>query len=183
MPDEPVLFIKPSTCASDFTEPMRLPQGQGECHNEVELAVLINKPLKNANKQQAMESIWGVGIGLDLTLRDVQTRMKKQGLPWERAKAFDNACPLTRFVPFDQVKELENLQFELKVNNEIRQSGHCQHMIWNTVNLLVEISQHFTLLPGDVVMTGTPKGVAALYSDDKLEVGLAGYLTAATSVL
>ena len=146
MPDEPVLFIKPSTCAIDFAQPAILPQGQGECHNEVELAVLLNKPLKNATKQQAMESIWGVGIGLDLTLRDVQTKMKTQGLPWERAKAFDNACPLTGFVPMDNVESLDALQFELKVNEQLRQSGHCQHMIWKTLDLLVEISQPFHLV-------------------------------------
>ena len=183
MPDEVVLFIKPSTSLCDFRQPLSLPEGQGECHNEVEMAVLIDSPLKQASIEQVASAIWGVAVGLELTLRDVQSKLKKQGLPWERAKAFDNACPLSGFVRAEELPNNTGVTFELKVNDKVRQRGNTKHMIWGVESLLVEVSRHFTLLPGDVVMTGTPKGVAPLYSGDRLEVSLESLIAEQTHVL
>lgn len=182
-PEQPVLFIKPDTCLCDLEAGVTLPVGLGECHNEVEIAVLIGKTLTQANQTEALDAIWGYGIGLDLTLRDVQSDLKAKGLPWERAKAFDNACPVSGFVDKSQVSALEDLHCELTVNGSLRQSGGVAQMIWQPLSLLVDISRQFTLKPGDIVMTGTPKGVGPLYSGDKLYVELKGYLSAHSQVI
>lgn len=182
MPTEPLLFIKPNTALSALDKPVLIPKHLGECHNELEIAVLIHKPLSHCSLEQAKSAIWGVGLGLDLTLRDIQNQAKKQGHPWERAKAFDHSCPISRFVAIQSVDNLANLSFSLKVNNNIRQQGNSQDMLVPILGLLVEISQTFSLLPGDVVMTGTPEGVAALSAQDKLTVELDGYLSVTTIV-
>lgn len=178
-PDYPVIFHKPSTSLVNVdTQAIELPKDKGECHNELELAVLIQHPLKNANTTQALDSIWGIGLGLDLTLRTLQSDLKSKGLPWERAKAFDGSCPVTQFVPFTREaresagEEFLNCRFELAVNGETRQQGDTRHMIWPVLELLQVISREFTLMPGDVVMTGTPKGVGALRCGDKLSMRL-----------
>lgn len=182
MPTEPLLFIKPNTALSALDKPVHIPKHLGECHNELEIAVLIDKPLSHCSLEQAKEAIWGVGLGLDLTLRDIQNQAKKQGHPWERAKAFDHSCPVSRFVALQSIDNLANLRFSLKVNNHIRQQGNSQDMLVPILGLLVEISQTFSLLPGDIVMTGTPEGVAALSAQDKLTVELDGYLSVTTNV-
>jgi 2-keto-4-pentenoate hydratase/2-oxohepta-3-ene-1,7-dioic acid hydratase in catechol pathway len=182
VPSEPLLFIKPSTALSALHKPVFIPKNLGECHNELEVAVLIHKPLKHGTLAQAKDAIWGVGLGLDLTLRDIQNSAKKQGYPWERAKAFDGSCPVSAFIPSQKIDNLANLSFSLRVNNEIRQQGNSQDMLIPILELLVNISETFTLLPGDIVMTGTPQGVAALAENDSLTAELAGYLSVSTLV-
>lgn len=183
VPEQALLFIKPATSLCSMEQPLQLPKGQGECHNEIEIAVLIQHELCRVERpQQVKEAIWGVGIGLDLTLREVQTKLKQQGLPWERAKGFDNACPMSGFVPFDQADNLQDLFFSLTIDNTMRQSGHSKLMMRDVVSLVMEISQTFTLLPGDIVMTGTPKGVGPLHSGEVLEICLADHLTITTRV-
>ena len=183
IPSEPLLFIKPSTALSRIDKPIVLPKNLGSCHNELELTVLIKTALCQASKQEADAAIWGVGLGLDLTLRDVQSELKKQGHPWERAKAFDNSCPMSQFVIKDKVEKLSNIDFSLSVNNEVRQQGNSQNMLFSILELLVNISNTFTLLPGDLVMTGTPKGVAALSVDDELIIELCGHFSVNTRVV
>ena len=182
VPSVPLLFIKPSSALSPLSVPIALPKNVGSCHNELELAVLIKSPLCQASIQEAKVAIWGVGLGLDLTLRDVQNALKMQGHPWERAKAFDYSCPMSQFVIMDQVEKLSNINFSLSVNNEIRQHGNSQNMLFTILELLVDISHAFTLLPGDIVMTGTPKGVAALAVGDQLTIELNGHFTVNTGV-
>ena len=183
VPQEALLFIKPSTALADLSKPLVIPKNQGECHNELELAVLIRSTLSHCSVQQVQDGVWGVGLGLDLTLRDVQARLKSKGLPWERAKGFDSSCPLSRFVPAGQLEDHQALQFSLKVNGEMRQRGDTTLMMRDTSSLIAEISRNFTLLPGDVVLTGTPKGVGPLEGGDKIEASLDGYLHCATHVL
>ena len=182
VPSEPLLFNKPSTALSALNKPVVVPKNLGPCHNELELAVLIKTPLSQGAIQDAEAAIWGVGLGLDLTLRDVQSALKKQGHPWERAKAFDHSCPMSPFVIKNRVDKLSNLDFSLRVNNEIRQQGNSQDMLFPILELLVNISNTFTLLPGDIVMTGTPKGVAALSIDDQLTIELNGHFLIKTYV-
>lgn len=124
-----------------------------------------------------------VGLGLDLTLRDVQSRQKERGLPREVAKAFDGSCPLSGFVPIGQIDRLDNLDFLLAVNNQQRQQGNTGHMLTGIPELLSFISRHFSLLPGDVVMTGTPSGVGPLCSGDKLELVMDGLMSVRTQCL
>ncbi|MDF2179829.1 fumarylacetoacetate hydrolase family protein [Aliiglaciecola sp. CAU 1673] len=182
VPEQALLFIKPSTSFVPFAEAVTIPSGQGPCHNELELALLIGKPLKNATPQQAMEAIWGVGLALDLTLREVQDSLKAKGQPWERAKAFDGSCPLSGFVPAQQLGDLQQLGFSLEVNGVSRQRGDARLMIRDIPSLLCEISHCFTLEPGDLVLTGTPKGVGPLNPGDALNARLDGHLQAQAKV-
>lgn len=170
--DEAVLFMKPSTAMVPLTTPFNLPIGQGECHNEAEIAVLIKSQLTNATESDVASAIWGYGIGLDLTLRNVQKQLKTMGRPWERSKAFDGSAPLSPFIEKSQIANTNNIEFSLKVNDEIRQQGTSILMIRPIEKLISIISQHFTLLPGDVIFTGTPAGVAPLNAGDSLHLSL-----------
>jgi 2-keto-4-pentenoate hydratase/2-oxohepta-3-ene-1,7-dioic acid hydratase in catechol pathway len=183
IPNNPLLFIKPSTALSPLNKPVVIPKNLGSCHNELEVAVLIKTKLRQASVPEVKDAIWGVGLGLDLTLRDVQSALKKQGHPWERAKAFDYSCPISQFVIIDQLEKLSNIDFSLIVNGDIRQQGNSQDMLFSVLKLLVDISNTFTLLPGDIVMTGTPKGVAALSVDDQLVIELNGHFSVNTCVV
>ena len=125
----------------------------------------------------------GVGLGLDLTLRDLQTELKSKGHPWERAKAFDGSCPLTDFVPIAAIhRDIQALELQLWRNGQLQQQGNTRDMLFPVTALLAEISATFTLLPGDLVMTGTPAGVGPLSSGDRLELKLDDYL-AVTAVV
>ncbi len=183
VPSEPLLFIKPSTALSPLYRPVVIPKNLGSCHNELEVAILINSRLCQSSIEDAEAAIWGIGLGLDLTLRDVQSALKKQGHPWERAKAFDHSCPMSQFVVMEKMGPLSSIDFSLNVNDEIRQQGNSQEMLFSILKLLVNISNTFTLLPGDIVMTGTPKGVAALLVDDQLTIELNGHFSVRTHVV
>lgn len=183
VPSMPLLFIKPTTALCELTQSVVIPKNLGPCHNELEIAVLIKKPLSKATTQEITAAIWGVGLGLDLTLRDVQTALKNQGHPWERAKAFDSSCPMSQFVNINEVEKLTALDFSLRVNNELRQLGNSQDMLFSILELVANISNTFTLLPGDIVMTGTPKGVAPLSVGDELEIELKGHFSIETDVI
>lgn len=182
IPTEALLFHKPTTSLCHLKQPLRIPTGQGEVHNELEVAILMGKQLSNAAESDVISAIWGVGLALDLTLRDVQTDLKAKGLPWEKAKSFDNSCPVSCFIPIQDCAELSNIEFQLQVNQQIRQQGNSSHMIRNIKSLLAEISNSFTLLPGDIVLTGTPKGVGPLCHNDRLKVTMATHIDIETYV-
>ena len=182
IPSEPLLFIKPATSLVSLTAPLMLPKGLGAIHHEVEVALLIGKPLCQADATTAMASIVGVGLALDLTLRDVQDKLKKQGHPWERAKAFDGSCPVSRFATPDTLADLSALDFSLRVNGQLRQVGNTRDLMWPIGQLLAVMSQCFTLEPGDIVLTGTPKGVNELMAKDSLELQLDGHLSFSATV-
>lgn len=173
VPAEPILFIKPRTALVPMESPVVVPRGQGACHFETELALLIGGELRNAGEAQAAAAIAGLGLALDLTLREVQDALKARGLPWEKAKAFDGACPLSAFVRPGPAAGLEQrlagLRLRLRVNGEIRQDGNTADMLTPVLPLLAYMSRHFTLEPGDVVLTGTPRGVGPLVPGDRLQ--------------
>lgn len=174
-PTEPVLFIKPETALCDIRQPLSIPQGLGAVHHEVELAVLIGATLKHATEAHVAQAIAGYGIALDLTLRDVQAGCKKAGQPWEKAKGFDNACPLSGFIPLSEFgDDPQDVELKLVVNGHVRQQGSTADMIHKIVPLIAYMSQFFTLRAGDVILTGTPEGVGPMVSGDKLEVSLGG---------
>jgi len=175
-PDEPVLFIKPETALCDLRQPLSIPAALGDVHHEVELAVLIGATLKQASEEHVAKAIAGYGVALDLTLRDLQASFKKAGQPWERAKGFDNACPLSGFIPVnDYTGDPQNSELKLVVNGEVRQHGSTSDMIHKIKPLIAYMSQFFTLRAGDVILTGTPEGVGSLRSGDKIEISLAGH--------
>lgn len=172
VPETPILFLKPRTAIVPMAPAFAIPAGRGECHHETEIALLIGQPLTNASEAEALDAIVGIGLGLDLTLRDVQNELKAKGHPWEVAKAFDGACPLSPFQAPAAFPDLADIRFSLLVNGVERQAGHSADMITPMLKLLSYISTIFTLEPGDVVLTGTPAGVAALKSGDELELKL-----------
>ena len=121
-----------------------------------------------------MDAVSAVTLGLDLTLRELQDELKKKGQPWERAKAFDGSCVLADWVDVSEIQDWKNVQYRLDINDELRQQGDTSLLIFDIAALLADISQVFSLEPGDVVMTGTPAGVAALQSGDQLKMTLQG---------
>lgn len=182
IPKAPLLFIKSTNTLVDLEQPIKLPQNSKQCQHELEIAIVVNKQLTNACYDEARAAIYGVGLGLDLTLRDVQSELKDKGQPWEKAKNFDGACPLSGFVDFNDSLSLDNLTFSMKINGKVVQQGNTNNMIFPIVSLLVDISSHFSLFPGDVVLTGTPEGVSALHPGDLLELSLNESLVATTVV-
>ena len=172
LPAAPILFIKPATAAAPLAQPVQLPRDRGAVHHEVELALLIGAELRDAEPAQTLAAIAGIGIALDLTLRDVQDQLKKEGHPWERAKAFDGAYPVSDFVSAGG-RDLQNLTVQLWRNGALQQDGNTSQMLFPVAALLAEISRNFTLRPGDVVSTGTPAGVGPLNSGDTLTAVLA----------
>jgi 2-keto-4-pentenoate hydratase/2-oxohepta-3-ene-1,7-dioic acid hydratase in catechol pathway len=181
IPKQPLLFIKPATAAVAMEEVISIPSDKGECHHELEMAVLIGQRLMNCSVEQARQAVAGVGLGLDLTLRDIQAGLKEKGQPWERAKAFDGSCPLSVFLKPDVI-DLHNASLQLSINDELRQSGNTADMLFSVVDLLTDISQVFTLLPGDVVLTGTPAGVGPLLDGDQLKACLGAQLVIETGI-
>ena len=124
---------------------------------------------------KALQAVGAVTLGLDLTLRDVQDDLKKKGQPWERAKAFDGSCMVADWINVaDVVQDWNDVNFTLHVNDELRQQGNTSHLIFDIGTLLADMSQVFTLEVGDVIMTGTPAGVAALQAGDQLKMTLQG---------
>jgi len=169
IPSSPVIFIKPASSIILTGEQIRIPDYSSDCHHEVELAVLIGKTGSRLTEAEAMEIVAGYGVAIDLTLRDVQSRLKEKGLPWEIAKGFDTACPLSEFVPAAAVTDPHNLQLSIKVNGEIRQAGNTRLMMRTIPRFISEVSAIFTLQPGDILLTGTPAGVSRIVSGDQVE--------------
>ncbi|MCT4705876.1 fumarylacetoacetate hydrolase family protein [Enterobacteriaceae bacterium H11S18] len=174
-PEEPVLFIKPESALCDIRQPLALPQGLGSVHHEVELAILIGATLRQASEEHVVKAIAGYGVALDLTLRDLQGKLKKAGQPWEKAKGFDNSCPISGFIPAAEfTADAQNTELSLKINGEIRQQGSTSDMIHKIAPLIAYMSRFFTLRAGDVILTGTPEGVGPLASGDNLELSFDG---------
>ena len=183
VPAEPLLFIKPATAVVALDQPLRLPQGLGAVHYETEIALLIGQTLSgDVSEQQAIAAIAGIGLALDLTLRELQDQLKAKGHPWERAKAFDGACPLSAFVEPAQLPDLTAIPLQLRINGELRQQGNSAEMITPIIALLRHIAGVFTLQPGDVVITGTPAGVGVLVSGDQLQLAIPGVLEQTASI-
>lgn len=183
VPTEPLLFIKPATCAVPLEEPIEAPVSRGDVHFETELALLIGEPLTHATVADAERAVAGIGLGLDLTLRDVQSQLKEKGHPWEIAKSFDGACPLSSFLSLSRVPNWSALTFSLDIDGKRVQSGEGADMLFPVPTLLAEMSRHFTLLPGDVVLTGTPPGVGKLPRGAELYFTLTGGLEVVTRVV
>lgn len=182
IPKQPLLFIKPSTALAALDQPLAIPRDRGECHHELELALLIGQPLSEARAEETLAAIAGYGLALDLTLRELQSQLKEKGQPWERAKAFDGACPVSAFVPAAAIGDWKALRLQLQRNGALQQDGQCRDMLFPIEALLADISQSFTLLPGDIVLTGTPAGVGPLNPGDRLRCELDGLLTVETTV-
>ena len=166
VPDgECVVFMKPASCIVSVGEPIVLPKNAGSIHHEAELVVLLTGGDRDVAVEDALDCVAGITLGLDLTLRDLQTQLKNKGKPWELAKAFDCAAPLGEFQPYLQ-QDLQALEFSCHVNGQLRQSGHTAHMLYSVARQISILSQTWALQPGDAIYTGTPAGVGPLLAGD-----------------
>ncbi len=171
--DAPFFFSKPADAASQDKN-LPWPPRTENLHHEVELVVAIGRSGKNLNLVEAENSIFGYGVGVDLTRRDLQAIAKKSGRPWDTAKGFDYSAPLSSLVPVKDWTINGNKSISLSVNNEIRQQATLEQLIWNIPELISELSSLYTLSEGDLIFTGTPAGVSALTAGDTVEASIEG---------
>jgi len=172
VPVKPVLFLKPASSLIYSGGEIIHPEYGNDLHHEVELVLLIGDSVKSVNKSQADKAIIGYGIGLDMTLRDVQNELKKKGYPWTLAKCFDTSAVISDFVLKKDYQLKLDEKLELKVNGAVKQSDILKSMIFNPVEIVEYISSIMTLEKGDLIFTGTPAGVSKVKRGDKLEAKL-----------
>lgn len=170
LPTEPVFFMKPDTALLK-EEDFYLPDFTKDLHHEIELVLKICKAGKHIEEQFAGKYYDEIGIGIDFTARDIQAKCKEKGLPWEKAKAFDNSAPIGKFVRKETLQQ-DNINFELKINGQSRQVGNSKDLIFSFDKVISYVSKFVTLKTGDLIFTGTPEGVCQVKMGDKLE----GYL-------
>jgi 2-keto-4-pentenoate hydratase/2-oxohepta-3-ene-1,7-dioic acid hydratase in catechol pathway len=171
-PTDPVIFIKPDTALLDSSQAFYYPSFSKDVHYELELVFRIGKVGKNIESKFAHKYIDGIGLGIDFTARDVQSRLKDKGLPWEKAKAFNGSAFVSTMRPILETDFTSDIEFELQKNGDTVQQGNSNLMIWNISELIEDISQYFTLKTGDYIFTGTPAGVGPVAIGDVLS----GYL-------
>jgi len=165
-PSEPVLFMKPPTAVRLPGEPVELPRDRGIVHHEIELVVWLRAGGSHLTETEAGLLVGAYGLGLDLTLREVQARAKEKGQPWTLAKGFDGSFPLSPFLPEARVGDPAGLRFHLDVNGDRRQEGRAADMLLPVASLLAYISTWITLEAGDLISTGTPAGVGPIEPGD-----------------
>jgi 2-keto-4-pentenoate hydratase/2-oxohepta-3-ene-1,7-dioic acid hydratase in catechol pathway len=169
VPEEPVIFMKPKSALLQPHAPFYYPEFSNELHYELELVVRISKNGKYIPEKQAIKYIDAITVGIDFTARDVQAELKKKGLPWEKAKAWDNSAVIGNWYPLPQDLGKEELLFSMKKNNEVVQSGNSKDMIFSFAHIIAHVSQYFSLNIGDLIYTGTPAGVGEVVVGDVLE--------------
>ena len=174
IPSEPVIFMKPKNALLLPEKPLFYPEFTDDLHYECELVVKICKNGKYVQERFARKYYEEVTVGIDFTARDLQQTLKEKGLPWEIAKAFDGSAAVGRFVPITAYRNINDLKFELKLNDQVVQEGHTRDMIFSINKIIEYVSQYFTLNIGDLIFTGTPSGVGAVNVYDKLEGFLEG---------
>lgn len=176
--EAPFFFMKPADAVlpvdTGTTGQMPYPTLTANLHHEIELVVAIGKGGKNIAAADAAAHIWGYAVGLDMTRRDLQNEMKKQGRPWCIGKAFEHSAPIGPITPKAQAGDVEKAAIWLQVNGADRQRSHVDQLIWNIAETIEHLSKAWELQPGDLIMTGTPEGVGAVVAGDLLEGGVAG---------
>ena len=173
LPTEPVVFMKPAACLCRSGGTIAFPRHGESLHQEVEIVIRIGVGGRDIPAAEAAAHIDGVSVGFDLTLRDVQNRLKDRGLPWEKAKAFENAAPIGTFAPADGL-DLGAIEFGCAITGEPRQRGNTRDMLFSIPQLVEYLSGIWTLAPGDLVYTGTPAGVGPVEPGDELVAEAAG---------
>jgi len=168
----PVLFLKPPSVLLHDGGTLCLPEGGGAVHHEIELVVMIGTAGRAIEATTALDHVHGYGVGLDMTLRDVQTAAKKSGEPWCVAKGFDGSAPISEIVPAAELGDASGLEIKLDVNGETRQHGNTSQMARSVAALIAHASRWMTLERGDLIYTGTPAGVGPVVSGDRLEASI-----------
>ena len=181
--EPPFFFMKPASAILADGKDMTYPSLSNDVHHEVELVVAIAKGGVNIPSQNALEHIYGYGVGLDMTRRDLQGEAKKMGRPWDTGKAFDQSAPCGAITPVIQWGHPDKGSVTLLVNGEIRQEGDLNQLIWNVPDVIASLSSLFTLEPGDLIFTGTPAGVGPVKKGDVLEAKIDGLPTLNTKII
>ena len=172
VPTVPVIFMKPDTALLKDNKPFYHPDFSQDIHHEIEIVLKVCKEGKHISEKFAANYYDEIGLGVDFTARDIQSRHKEKGLPWELAKAFDSSAPISNFIPKSEFKDVYNINFHLDINNETRQSGNTNMLLFSFEQIIAFVSQYITLKKGDLIFTGTPEGVSKVSVGDHLE----GYL-------
>ncbi|MGZ3866147.1 MAG: fumarylacetoacetate hydrolase family protein [Bacteroidia bacterium] len=172
VPTEPVFFMKPETALLKNSKDFYYPDFTKDLHHEVEIVLKISKNGKHIAEEFAHNYYNEIGIGIDFTARDLQMKCKEKGLPWEKAKAFDNSAPVSDFIPKEKFASLANLSFNLDINGKSRQRGNTKDLIFSNEKVIAYVSKFVTLKTGDLIFTGTPEGVSAVNIGDVLEASI-----------
>lgn len=172
-PDDPVVFTKPDTAVLRNNAPFYLPDFSKDIHHEVELVLRVCREGKNIEEKFAHKYFDSIGLGIDFTARDLQQKAKEKGLPWDIAKGFNGSAPLSdKFIPVREFKNLKDINFSLQIDGELKQKGNTSLMLFSFEYIIAYLSKFFTLRTGDLIFTGTPKGVSAV----KVGNVLSGYI-------
>jgi acylpyruvate hydrolase len=172
VPTTPVIFMKPDTALLKDNKPFYHPEFSQDIHHEIEIVLKVCKEGKHISEKFAANYYEEIALGVDFTARDIQSKHKEKGLPWELAKAFDNSAPVSQFLPKSQFANIYNLNFNLNINGEARQQGNTTDLLFSFERIIAFVSQYITLKKGDLIFTGTPQGVGKVNIGDRLE----GYL-------
>jgi 5-carboxymethyl-2-hydroxymuconate isomerase len=183
VPEKPVVFLKPASAIIFSGDEIKYPTFSEEMHHEVELVLLIRSKIKNVTIEEAENAITGYGVGLDMTLRDVQSKLKSKGHPWTIAKCFDTSAVLSKFVLKDDHNLTLDEEILLTVNDEERQRDKLNKMIFKPAELVQYLSSLMTLEKGDLIFTGTPKGVGKVNNGDIINAGIEGLVELTTKVI
>lgn len=181
LPSKPLLFTKPTTCYVPNGGKVKYPAITNDLHYEVELGVVIGKETSQVPVEEVMNHVAGYAISVDITCRDIQEECKRDRSPWTMAKCLDTFCPVGEFIPSDKIDPF-NTEVLLKVNDEVKQHGNTKDMIFSVPTLIEYINRHITLLPGDLVLTGTPEGVGPLQKGDEIYAAIPGVTEAVFTV-
>lgn len=166
--EEPVIFMKPESAQLKDGKPFFIPDFSEEIHYETEIVVKIDRLGKNIAEEFAHRYYHELTVGIDFTARDLQRNLKQLGLPWEKAKGFDNSAAIGNFVSKDEFPDVQNINFHLDINSKIVQQGNTRDMIYSIDKIIAYVSKFFTLKIGDLIFTGTPAGVGPVKIDDHL---------------
>ena len=172
--EPPFFFMKPANSIVADGKDMQYPNLSNDVHHEIEMVVAIGKGGVNIPADKALEHVYGYGVGLDMTRRDLQGEAKKMGRPWDTGKAFDQSAPCAAITPAAQFGHPNKGVVKLLVNGEVRQEGNLNQLIWNIPDTIAYLSTLFTLEPGDLIMSGTPAGVGPVKKGDVLEGSVEG---------
>lgn len=180
---EPPFFFQKNPDNLDASGSFPYPPGSSDVHHEVELVVALGRGGRAIPVAEAPGCVWGYGVGLDMTRRDLQGEAKRLGRPWEIGKAFERSAPVGPLVPATRTGHPSSGRITLKVNGELRQEGDLGQMIWKVPEIIACLSEHFELAPGDVILTGTPAGVGAVVAGDVMEAEIEGIGTLRVTVV
>lgn len=191
VPTEPVIFTKARATVCALSGEIHLPAALQRCDHETEIAIRLGSDLfaptqaggAPLGERDIIRAISHYGIALDLTLRERQSELKQQRYPWDLAKSFVNACPLSAMASFDGKMSLQNIDFSLSINGELRQHGNSSKMLFSIVEQIRFIAQKIPLMVGDIILTGTPEGVGPLHHNDQLAISLNGKALATASIV